>query len=448
MKNNKNTERMTYIDFFSGCGGLSLGLGLANWKGVFAIEKDPMAFMTFKRNLIDEDSLHRHFCDWPNWLTKEPHAIEDVLEDESTCQQFKKLAGTITLVAGGPPCQGFSVAGARNGKDPRNLLVFKQIEAIRLLKPKFVLIENVGGFERKFVTKPTEEGCISVAEEAIQELQDVGYNVGKVIINAAEFGVPQLRQRVIVFAISKEYAGVIDSKRLLEDTLSNVAIEQRKELGLPINRYVNSEEALSDLSGDEIVDEPEFPGYKTCKYLPPQSVYQEMMRKNTEGWDIPTSHRFNKHSQKVIDLYNLAHRTQKPGRLSKEFLYENGCHSNKRFVLNLEEPCSTVTTAPEELIHYKHPRVVTLREMARIQSFPDDFTFYGRYTLNGPARGIDVPRNAQIGNAIPPLAGRAIGKAIQMIAEQIEARDSVLEKYRVSAESLYHQMTLFEAVSV
>ena len=86
--------------------------------------------------------------------------------------------------------------------------------------------------------------------------------------------------------------------------------------------------------------------------------------------------------------------------------------------------------------------------MARIQSFPDDFTFYGRYTLNGPARGIDVPRNVQIGNAIPPLAGRAIGKAIQMIAEQIEAGDSVLEKYRASAEAQYHQMNLFEAASI
>lgn len=448
MKKDKNTEKMTYIDFFSGCGGLSLGLGLADWEGVFAIEKDPMAFMTFKRNLIDDDSLHRHFCDWPDWLTKEPHAIEDILEDEATCQQFRKLAETVTLVAGGPPCQGFSVAGARNGKDPRNLLVFKQIEAIRLLKPKFALVENVGGFERKFVTKPTEEGCISVAEEAIQELYDAGYNVGKVIINAAEFGVPQLRQRVILFAISKEYAGLIDSKRLLEDALSIVAIEQRKELGLPVNRYVNIAEALSDLSGDEIVDDPEFPGYKTCKYLPPQSVYQEMMRKNTKGWETPTSHRFNKHSQKVIDLFDLAHRTQKPGRLSKEFLYENGCHSNKRFVLDLEEPCSTVTTAPEELIHYKHPRVVTLREMARIQSFPDDYTFYGRYTLNGPARGIDVPRNAQIGNAIPPLVGRAIGKAIQLIAEEIEVGAPVLDKYRTSTEAQYHQMTLFEAVSV
>ena len=149
---------MTYIDFFSGCGGLSLGLGLAGWRGIFAIEKDPMAFKTFRRNLIDEDASHRHFCDWPEWLSIEPHVIEDVLEDEETCQHFKQLAGKVTLVAGGPPCQGFSVTGARNGKDPRNLLVFKQIEAIRLLKPNFALVENVGGFERKFVPRPTEDG--------------------------------------------------------------------------------------------------------------------------------------------------------------------------------------------------------------------------------------------------------------------------------------------------
>ncbi|MCQ2195874.1 MAG: DNA cytosine methyltransferase [Paludibacteraceae bacterium] len=439
-----NKKEMNYIDFFSGCGGLSLGLGLAGWKGIFAIEKDPMAFMTFRRNLVDQDALRRHFTDWPDWLSIEPHAIEDVLENEDTRKHFTELAGKVTLVAGGPPCQGFSVAGARNGKDPRNLLVFKQIEAIRLLKPNFALVENVGGFERKFVTRPTSDGSISVAEEAIRELIDSGYNVGKVIINAAEFGVPQLRQRVILFAIAKEYAGELDVKKLLEDTLAKVAVQQRKELNLPTDRYVNIEEALGDLAGTENVADNEFPDYQTCKYLPAQSVYQKMMRDKTKDWEVPTSHRFNKHSAKVVALYDLAHKTQQPGRLSKEFLYENGCHSNKRYVLNVDTPCSTVTTAPEELIHYKHPRVVTLREMARIQSFPDDYTFYGRYTLNGPSRGVDVPRNAQIGNAIPPLAGRAIGKAIQMIASAIDCCDSALEQYRVEKQPKYEQLNLFE----
>ena len=116
--------------------------------------------------------------------------------------------------------------------------------------------------------------------------------------------------------------------------------------------------------------------------------------------------------------------------LSKEFLYDNGCHSNKRFVLDVTKPSSTLTTAPDELIHYKHPRIVTLREMARLQSFPDNFVFLGRYTLNGPARGIDVPRNAQIGNAIPPLVGRALGLSLQHISTMITEKSPSLEKYR------------------
>ena len=271
-----------YIDFFSGCGGLSLGLGDAGWKGVFAVEKDPMAFKTFRKNLVDSDATHRHFNDWPGWLSIEPHSIEDILEDEQISEHFKQYKDKIMLVAGGPPCQGFSVAGARNGKDPRNLLVFKQIEAIRLLKPKFALVENVGGFERKFVTKPTNDGSISVAEEAIQELRAVGYNVGKVIINAADYGVPQIRKRVLLFAISKDYAGNLDARRLFMDTLMQVSIEQRKDLNLPLDHFVNIDEALSDLAGEEIVNDPEFPGYKTYKYLPVQSIYQQIMRKDAK----------------------------------------------------------------------------------------------------------------------------------------------------------------------
>lgn len=127
-----------------------------------------------------------------------------------------------------------------------------------------------------------------------------------------------------------------------------------------------------------------------------------------------------------------------PGRLSKDFLYENNCHSNKRYVLDTTIPSSTLTTAPDELFHYKQPRIVTLREMARLQSFPDDFSFYGRYTLNGPSRGIDVPRNAQIGNAIPPLVGRAFGKAIMEIYQEIQVNDPSLQQYIHNQTSIFH----------
>ncbi|MPM45880.1 putative BsuMI modification methylase subunit YdiO [bioreactor metagenome] len=439
MKKINDNAPHTYIDFFAGCGGLSLGLGLAEWNGIFAIEKDPMAYESFDKNLVDSSAPYHHFPQWPTWLSREAHSIEDILDNPHIMNEFSTLRGKVTLVAGGPPCQGFSVAGARNGSDPRNLLVFKQIRAIETLRPKFVIVENVEGFERKFVSRPIDGLSFSVADAAISEIQRIGYNVGKVTINAADFGVPQLRRRVLLFAIAKELIDEVNVTALLQDVLRVIGLEQRKLLGLPINRYVTVREAISDLAGDNIVSDPEFKGYKTCTYLPPETAYEQLMRQNIPTQDIPSSHRFNRHSEKSISLYQKALFTQPAGRLSKEFLYENGCHSNKRFVLNTEKPCSTVTTAPEELIHYLHPRVVTLREMARIQSFPDDFKFYGRYTLNGPCRGIDVPRNAQIGNAIPPLVGRALGMALNRILCMISTERDTIAQYRQQK-----QMTLFD----
>lgn len=426
----KHADEFNYIDVFAGCGGLSLGLGESGWNGLFAVEKDPMAYATFDHNLIDENAPYRHFENWPDWLSKAPHAIEDVLEDDEVNDKIKELRGKVTLVAGGPPCQGFSVAGARNGNDPRNLLVFKQIKLIDEIRPKFAIVENVGGFEKKFVLRPSDSTTQSVAAEAMHELSELGYNVGKVVINAADYGVPQIRRRVILFAISKDYAGNLSASDLLQDTLAETAIEQRRRLGLPVTHNVTVGEAISDLAGDELIRDPEFPAFKSCDYLPAKSAYQKLMRKKVHKGDKPNCHRFNRHSAKLIALYEKAHATQPAGRLSKEFLYANGCHSNKRYVLDTTKACSTLTTAPEELIHYCHPRVVTLREMARLQSFPDAFHFYGRYTLNGPARGIDVPRNAQIGNAIPPLAGMALGTSIKKIMSMIEEDSPALSKYR------------------
>lgn len=427
-KNLMNQDN-TYIDLFSGCGGLSLGLGEAGWSGIFAIEKDPMAYESFDKNLVAQDAPYHHFKKWPQWLSRSSHSVEDILDDPQALENLQKMRGMVTLIAGGPPCQGFSVAGARNGSDPRNLLVFKQIKIVEMLRPKFCIIENVEGFERKFVSRPIDKIDISVAEAALNEIKGLGYSVGKVTINAADYGVPQIRKRVILFAMDEEFFGSINAAKILQAIMLDIGKEQRKEFKLPTTRYVTVGEAISDLSGEDIVPDPEFPNYSTCRYLPPKSAYEKLMRRNVSTCELPSSHRFSKHSAKAIELYRLAIATQPPGRLSKEFLYQNGCHSNKRFVLDVSKPCSTVTTAPEELIHFSHPRVVTLREMARIQSFPDDFRFFGRYTLNGPCRGIDVPRNAQIGNAIPPLVGRAIGLSLARILS-MQKQGEVLDQYR------------------
>ncbi|MFL0204649.1 DNA cytosine methyltransferase, partial [Tenacibaculum maritimum] len=137
-------ETKTYIDLFSGCGGLSLGLHNAGWKGIFAIEKSEDAFKTLEHNLIKKK---KHF-EWPNWLDQKHHDINQVLEDHS--ENLIALRGTIDLVAGGPPCQGFSMAGRRIENDSRNDLINSYIKFIDLVKPKLIFFENVKGFTQGF----------------------------------------------------------------------------------------------------------------------------------------------------------------------------------------------------------------------------------------------------------------------------------------------------------
>ena len=120
-----NEKRYTVIDLFAGCGGLSLGLYQSGWDGLFAIEKNSFAFATLKANLIDNK---KHF-NWPDWLPQTPHDINEVLKKYTP--QLKNLRGTVDLVAGGPPCQGFSMAGKRVEEDIRNSLVFSYITPVR-----------------------------------------------------------------------------------------------------------------------------------------------------------------------------------------------------------------------------------------------------------------------------------------------------------------------------
>ena len=136
-------NKYTVIDLFAGCGGLSLGLYQAGWQGLFAIEKNEFAFATLKANLIDNQ---KHFA-WPDWLPQKPLDILEV--NQCYTEQLLKLRGTIDLVAGGPPCQGFSMAGKRVENDIRNQLVFSYIDFIDKVRPRLILFENVKGFVAK-----------------------------------------------------------------------------------------------------------------------------------------------------------------------------------------------------------------------------------------------------------------------------------------------------------
>lgn len=418
-------RQRTYIEVFAGCGGLSLGLHKSGWEGLFAVERDPMAFDTLRHNMLLPDAPYRAFARWPKWLPQQNMPIESLLDDPAKRKQLVALRGKVTLVAGGPPCQGFSVGGIRDGFDHRNQLVVRMMELVELVQPSIVLVENVEGMARPFVSKPGA-ASESVADAVVAHLQSLGYDATYLVVDASRFGVPQVRRRVLILGVAKSLSQDNWVADALPDCLESIRGEMLRDLGLSTTQPVTAGEAIRDLAGNKSVlcpDSPRFLSgtYQTGKAL---SAYAKLMRRGTPSSAIPNSHRFSKHGSRILALYQQAHDTQPKGRLSKSFLLSTGTKKDKKVLLDPDAPVSTITTHPDEFIHYLTPRNITVREMARLQSFPDDFSFHGRYTINGPRRRFDVARCSQVGNAVPPLLGQAVGLALQKLltaCEQSEA---------------------------
>jgi DNA (cytosine-5)-methyltransferase 1 len=408
----------TSVDLFAGCGGLSLGLHRAGWKGVFAIEKDPMAFETLKRNLLVKGAPYKGFELWPEWLSKEPHDVEDLLADGAMRRRLAALEGKVGLVAGGPPCQGFSVGGRRNGEDARNQLVHRLLEVVGLVRSPLVLVENVEGIARRFVSKPGSARDVSVAEHVVEELGELDYDAAYSVVDASDFGVPQVRRRVLIVGMRRDLFPGEGAAELLPAVLEKVRRDMLRGMRLPRQRKITVREAIEDLCGEGRIVCPDSPGFDSATYReePPSSSYGKLMRRGIESSEIPDSHRLSKHGDRIRAFYETAHATQPAGRLQKAFLLAQGTKKDKKVLLDAEAPASTITTHPDEFIHYREARNVTVREMARLQSFPDDFTFHGRYTINGPRRRYDVARCSQVGNAVPPLLARAVGLALLEVA--------------------------------
>ena len=422
----KNSSRFSCIDLFAGCGGLSLGLHEAGWSGLFAVERDPMAFETLSKNLLHEGSSHHAYNAWPDWLPKANHDIVSLLKDPSFREKVMGLRGNVTLMAGGPPCQGFSVGGKRDGADERNTLVFQMLDMVDLVRPRVVLIENVEGIARRFVARPGEDKT-SVADAVIERLTQMGYTGTFQVLDASSFGVPQARKRVAIIGIADCPVDAHELKALFVSSIAHAATNVRNHWGLHPTNDVTAQEAIHDLHGGMRVTCPDSEKFESAKYLKAESAFAKAMRGGRRTGTVPDSHRFSKHGSRIEELYELAHKTQPPGRLSKQFLLANNTKKDKKVLIDTSKVVSTITTHPDEFIHYAEPRNVTVREMARLQSFPDNFHFYGRYTINGPRRKLDVARCSQVGNAVPPLLAEGLGYAIQEILSRLGS-DSVVPK--------------------
>jgi len=187
-----------FVDLFSGCGGLSLGLAMAGLEGQFAVERDAMAFETFSANFLSERKLPVAKFAWPSWLEKKAWPIDELLAQH--VEQLKKLEGEIEVLAGGPPCQGFSFAGRRDEADPRNQLFEKYVEVVKAIKPSALVLENVPGMKVAHSKKNASGDGRDAPSESYYEklkrsLEGIGYEVHGELVNAARFGVPQKRSR-------------------------------------------------------------------------------------------------------------------------------------------------------------------------------------------------------------------------------------------------------------
>lgn len=344
-------KKPTLIDLFSGCGGLSKGFMDAGYDVLLGVDHDKDSLETFKLNHENSEVLNLDLFDISN-VKKIKKALNGVVPD---------------VIVGGPPCQGFSLTGTRNFDDKRNQLYLSMIEAVKELKPKAFLIENVPGVARLYGGK--------VKDEIISRLTKLGYTVNMQILIAADYGVPQIRKRLV-------FVGIKNKNFVFPEPTHT-----------PEN-YLTTSEAIGDLPSRK----DDF-GEENDRYSKEaKTSYQKKMR---GGQKVLHNHVASKHTDLVKSIIS-----QVPNGGNHKDL-PKGVGGNRKFNeawtrYHSNKPSRTIDTGHRNHFHYKYNRVPTVRENARLQSFPDDFIFTGTRTS----------QNRQVGNAVPPLLGFAIAKQL------------------------------------
>lgn len=384
------TERMTFIDLFAGAGGFSLGLHQAGMSGVLAVERDPMAFETLYHNLI----RNKQAFDWPDWLPIVPMDIRILLDRYR--DELSKLSGKVDIVVGGPPCQGFSLAGRRIEHDERNQMFREYLKFIEIVRPSMVMFENVPGFAMPF--KRGAKPFRSYASILGDDLTGIGYrNPESGIFNFSDYGVPQNRKRFIMLAADNG----TDPARAIEMIRS--ATKAR----------VTAREAISDLlrCHGEVACSGSV-RFKSGVYGIPDSGYQVEMRRGANN-DIPDSHRFARHGSTVTERFRKVLAAAQMNAMGNPVsMTYFGTMKRNLTAIYPEKPSPTLTTLPDDHIHYEEPRILTVREYARLQSFPDWYEFKGKYTTGGEMRSRETPRYTQVANAVPPRFSRIAADTI------------------------------------
>ncbi len=401
-----------FVDAFAGCGGLSLGLKRAGWKGLFAIEKDSFAFDTLSANF--PPGCNRFGYDWPVAIERRAWDIRELLTERRDA--LIELVDRVDLLAGGPPCQGFSHAGRRRADDPRNRLLEAYLELVDLLRPRFVLVENVRGFKSDFATP--DEGIVENFAVALQHQLSERYDIASAVIRASDFGIPQVRPRFFLVGALRQLGAGERIATFFSDLERGAGgfLSKRR-----LSRTPTARDAISDLEvlWNGTVPCTDTEGFDAIAYRGPRTSYQEVMRDGQDG--PPSDTRLARHRPDIRDRFAAIIRAcREEGRLSVTISAETRkAHNLKKMAIRVLDPLNaspTITSLPDDLLHYAEPRTLTVRENARLQSFPDWFVFRGKYTTGGDLRRKEVPRFTQVANAVPPLLAEQIGLLLRQIA--------------------------------
>ena len=349
-------NKLNVIDLFSGAGGLSKGFLDAGMNVIIGVDNDKYALETFEHNHDGGIGLNLDLSD--------PVSFEIIKENVGE--------NAIDVIVAGPPCQGFSLTGSRNFDDERNKLYLAVIEAVKIFRPKAFLIENVQGMATLYNGE--------VKEEILKRLRSLGYKVECEVLLAADYGVPQMRKRLIFMGIR----GDIGEPKFPESLFQP-------------DKYITTREAISDLPSrnNDI-------GKNIDKYnKKPESYYQQKMRGDN---DILYNHVGTNHTKLVIDTISLV----PEGGNHKDL--PDGWGESRKFNeawtrYHGDKPSKTIDTGHRNHFHYKYNRVPTVRENARLQSFPDNFEF----------KGTKTSQYRQVGNAVPPILGYVLAKEIKEI---------------------------------
>lgn len=399
-----------FVDLFAGCGGLSLGLMQAGATGLFAVEKMADAFLTHEHNLGGR--IPSHEMAWPSSIPRQAHDIKVLLEEHAAA--LKRIGRDVDVLVGGPPCQGFSVYGRRRPSDGRNRLYQKYLEFVELTQPEAVVLENVAGIDMPFIAgrEGTGTSCRGTAAWRIQDrLAKLGYSTQCIRLCASDFGVPQHRTRFFVIGLRTSNASLMET--VFADGFREELRQQHlASIGLRSKQRVTAKQALSDLEtwGRRLVPCDDYDGFEQARYRGPRTQYQRLMHSGLDDLTAPNSTRLARHRQSTVEKFELIQaqglRGYRAG-VRAQALFDSAKHRVN--LLDPHAPAPTITTLPDDFIHYSEPRVLTVRECARLQSFPDWFEFKGKYTSGGDRRAHECPRFTQVGNAVPPLLAQFIG---------------------------------------